>query len=103
VVVCVVDIFGLNVGILLVEWLELRLVVDEVRDLRGVPATFRLEVEPDRLVLIPASFNRLDRVGEYNLDVTEMARAPVPLTVPGEGLTGAEAFRREEDRWTPED
>lgn len=78
--------------------MELRLVVDEVRDLRGVAGTFRLDVEPERLVLIPASFNRLDRVGEYNLEETEMARVPVPLTVPVEDLTGAEAFLRDDDR-----
>lgn len=83
--------------------MELRLVVDDVRDLRGVPATLRLEADPERLVLIPASFNRLERVGEYNLEETEMVRVPVPLTVSVEDLTGAEAFLREDERWTPED
>lgn len=78
--------------------MELRLVVDDVLDLRGVPATLRLEAEPERLVLIPASFKRLERVGEYNLEETEMVRVPVPLTVFVEDLTGAEAFLREDDR-----
>lgn len=45
---------------------------------------------------IPYSWLRLVTAGLYvcvspYLDVTERVRDPVPLTVPGEGLTGAEA------------
>lgn len=88
--------------------MELRLVVDDVRDLRGVPATLRLEADPERLVLEAATATGiLDAevvlVMLRDLEETEMVRVPVPLTVSVEDLTGAEAFLREDERWTPED